>query len=366
MYSPRGVAFGASYADIHAQAPAYRVLMFGALLGAGISLFSLALRSFRFIGYSVLGLVALSLAVGYAYPAFMQQFTVSPNELAYELPFIEHNINFTREAFDIDDIQSSPFAAENDITQADLNENAATIQNFRLWDYRVLKDTYTQMQEIRMYYSFHDVDVERYEVGGQTRLVLSSPRELDIRSLPAEATSWVNLHLKYTHGYGMVMSPASEVTRDGAPSFYLMDIPPKSTTDQGGKTEPYFGEPSNHIVVNTKEPEFDYPRMDTETCSTFYQAREFWWLHSQSTGLHAALPRPDIGLGAITPESRLIMTRNMESATIFRSSCTTPTRTSSRLTTYVLDDRRVHGDCQLPLQPAGRHFGREYIRNSRL
>jgi uncharacterized membrane protein (UPF0182 family) len=317
MYSPRGVAFGASYADIHAQAPAYRVLMFGALLGAGISLFSLALRSFRFIGYSVLGLVALSLAVGYAYPAFMQQFTVSPNELAYELPFIEHNINFTREAFDIDDIQSSPFAAENDITQADLNENAATIQNFRLWDYRVLKDTYTQMQEIRMYYSFHDVDVERYEVGGQTRLVLSSPRELDIRSLPAEATSWVNLHLKYTHGYGMVMSPASEVTRDGMPSFYLMDIPPKSTTEiKVERPELYFGELSNHyIVVNTKEPEFDYPRTDTETIApTFYQGKAGIPVGSILNRLAFMLRFRDYQIlvsGAITPESRLIMTRNI-------------------------------------------------------
>jgi uncharacterized membrane protein (UPF0182 family) len=317
MYSPRGVAFGASYVDVNAQVPAFRVLIFAALLGAALSLASLALRSMRFIGYSVAILVILSLGVGYAYPAFMQNFTVSPNELAYELPFIEHNIRFTRQAFGIDDIESVPFAAANNITQAELQENSATIRNFRLWDYRVLKDTYTQVQEIRMYYKFNDVDVDRYVVNGELRLALSSARELDISALPPEANSWINIHLKYTHGYGIVMSPASEVTRDGMPAFYLQDIPPKPSADVSvTRPEIYFGELTNHyIIVNTKEPEFDYPRTETETLEpTFYQGKAGIPLGGFLRRLAFMLRFRDYQIlvsGAVTPESRVVMRRNI-------------------------------------------------------
>jgi uncharacterized membrane protein (UPF0182 family) len=317
MYSPRGVAYGASYVDIHAQVPAYKVLFFAALLGALLSLLSLFLRSLRFIGYSVVALVILSLGVGYAYPAFMQNFTVSPNELAYELPFIEHNIRFTRHAFGIDDIESAPLAAANNITQADLQENLATIRNFRLWDYRVLKDTYTQVQEIRMYYKFNDVDVDRYVVNGELRLVLASARELDISALPPEATSWINIHLKYTHGYGIVMSPASEVTRDGMPAFYLQDIPPRPSADISvTRPEIYFGELTNHyIIVNTKEPEFDYPRAETEALEpTFYQGKAGIPLGGFLRRLAFMLRFRDYQIlvsGALTPESRVVMRRSI-------------------------------------------------------
>jgi len=317
MYSPRGVAYGASYVDIHAQVPAYRVLIFAAILGALLSLSSLFLRSLRFIGYSVVALVILSLGVGYAYPTFMQNFTVSPNELAYELPFIEHNIRFTRNAFGIDDIDSAPFAAANNITQADLVQNASTLRNFRLWDYRVLKDTYTQVQEIRMYYKFNDVDVDRYVVNGELRLVLASARELDITALPPEANSWINIHLKYTHGYGIVMSPASEVTRDGMPAFYLQDIPPRPSADiTVTRPEIYFGELTNHyIVVNTKEPEFDYPRAETETLEpTFYKGEAGIPLGGFLRRLAFMLRFRDYQIlvsGALTPESRVVMKRNI-------------------------------------------------------
>ncbi len=304
MYSPRGVAFGASYADIHAQVPAFKILIFAALLGAALSVASLYLRTMRFIGYSAVTLIALSLAVGYAYPAFMQNFTVSPNELAYELPFIEHNINFTRHALGINDIESVPFEAANDITQKDLEENSATIRNFRLWDYR-------------MYYKFNDVDVDRYTVNGELRLALSSARELDISSLPPEANSWINIHLKYTHGYGIVMSPASEVTRDGMPAFYLQDIPPRPSADLSvTRPEIYFGELTDHyIIVNTKEPEFDYPRTETETLEpTFYQGKAGVPVGGFLRRLLFMLRFRDYQVlvsGALTPESRVVMRRNI-------------------------------------------------------
>ncbi len=317
MYSPRGVAFGASYTDIHAQVPAYRLLVYVALAGALISLFGLAVRSFRWVGYSVAGLFILSLVAGYAYPAFMQQFTVSPNELAYELPFIEHNIKFTRSAFSLDAIVPSAYPAAQDLALSDIKRDIDTVRNFRLWDYRVLKDTYTQVQEIRMYYKFNDVDVDRYLVNGEYREVMLSPRELDIRSLPPEANTWVNLHLKYTHGYGLVMSPVSEVTGAGQPSFYFSDVPPKTSTDlRLERPEVYFGELTDqYIVVNTKEPEFNYPRAESEDIEpTFYKGEAGVPLKGVLAKLSFMLRFTDYQImvsGAITPESRLIMKRNI-------------------------------------------------------
>ena len=174
MYSPRGVAFGASYTDIHAQVPAFRALIAVSLAGAAFSLFGLIVRSFRYIAYSVAGLIVLSIVVGYAYPTFMQQFTVSPNEVAYELPFIEHNIKFTRQAFNLEAIEPVSFPAAEDLTLADLQSDIGTVENFRLWDYRVLKDTYTQIQEIRMYYKFNDVDVDRYTENGTSSTLMAT------------------------------------------------------------------------------------------------------------------------------------------------------------------------------------------------
>ncbi len=251
----------------------------------------------------------LGIIAGYAYPSFMQQFTVSPNELAYEIPFIEHNIKFTRKAFGLDAIESVSFPATDDLTIEDIRANPDIVRNFRLWDYRVLKDTYTQLQEIRMYYKFNDVDIDRYQVKDQYRQVLLSARELDIRSLPGDANTWINLHLKYTHGYGIVMSPISEMADAGKPDFYFSDIPPRGTTGlQIQRPEIYFGELTDHyIVVNSKEPGFDYAKTRTEANEpTFYRGAAGIPLRGLLTRLAFALRFTDYQIlvsGAITPES---------------------------------------------------------------
>ncbi len=317
MYSPRGAAFGASYTDIHAQVPAFRLLMWASLGAAALSLSGIVIENLKWTGFSVVGLAVLSIVAAYAYPAFMQQFTVSPNELAYEIPFIEHNIKFTRDAFNLDLVNITHFPASENLTLADLRSVPDTTRNFRLWDYRVLKDTYTQVQEIRMYYRFNDVDIDRYIVDGEYRQVLLSPRELDIELLPADARTWINLHLKYTHGYGVVMSPSSDVTGDGMPSFYFMDVPPKTRTDLVlNRPEMYFGELTNHyIITNTKEPEFDYPRTDVEAIEpTFYRGLAGISLKGFMRKLAFTLRFRDYQImvsGALTPESRLIMKRNI-------------------------------------------------------
>lgn len=317
MYSPRGVAFGASYTDIHAQVPAYKGLIVAAMIGAAFSLLGIVMRNFRWIGYAAVGLVVMSFIAGYAYPEFVQQFTVSPNEIAYEVPFIEKNIQFTRDAFGLSKINIIEYPADDSLAREDIAENLGTINNLRLWDYRVLKDTFSQVQEIRMYYRFNDVDIDRYTVNGDLRQVLLSPRELDVNLLPPDAITWVNLHLKYTHGYGLVMSPSRDVTRDGMPAFYFMDVPPKTTTDLTlGRPELYFGELTNHyVIVNTKEPEFDYPRLDSQAIEpTFYEGNAGIGLNKFLRKLAFMIRFRDYQIlvsGALTPDSKMIMNRNI-------------------------------------------------------
>ena len=288
-----------------------------ALVGEGLSLTGLVIMNFRWIGYAVAGMALMSLAVGYAYPTFIQQFTVSPNEIAYEEPFIEKNIKFTRDAFDLNNIDIIEYPADDLLTSEDILNNPDTVANLRLWDYRVLKDTFSQVQEIRMYYRFNDVDIDRYVVNGELRQVLLSPRELDVGLLPAEARTWVNLRLKYTHGYGVVMSPSREVTGDGMPAFYFKGVPPRTTTDLLlERPEIYFGELTNqYIIVNTKEPEFDYPRPDSEVLEpTFYQGEAGIRLDSFFKKLAFTIRFTDYQIlvsGALAPESRLIMRRNI-------------------------------------------------------
>jgi uncharacterized membrane protein (UPF0182 family) len=317
MYSSGGVAFGASYTDIHAQAPAYRLLIIASILGALVSLFGLVVRNFKWVGFSVAGLLVLSVVVGYAYPAFMQQFTVSPNELAYELPFIKNSIEFTRKAFDLDHITPLAFPATENLTAQDIVNNPDTINNLRLWDYRVTQDTYSQVQEIRDYYVFNDVDVDRYVVNDSYTHVVLSARELDITHLPPDANTWINLHLKYTHGYGLAMSPSSRIGSGGMPQFYFMDIPPRTNTDLAlNRPEIYFGELTNHyIIVNTNEPEFDYPSPGGETLEpTFYEGTAGVPIGSFLKRLAFTLRFRHYQIlvsGALNSESRLIMRRNI-------------------------------------------------------
>lgn len=272
LYSPRGVAFGASYTDIHAQLPALRILVVVAVLVAAAVLVNGWLRRPMYFVYSVGFLVAASLLVGSAYPAFVQQFTVEPDEINKETPYILHNIAFTRAAFDLNRVAEREFPVTNDLTQKDIQDDVATIENVRLWDWRPLRDSYGQLQAIRLYYDFADVDLDRYVVDGRYRQVTIAARELNYTLLPDEAKTWMNEHLKYTHGYGVVLSPATTVTSEGMPAFYLRDIPPSSTVPEIKVTRPeiYYGELTNeYAIVNTTAQEFDYPVGDQNQYASY-------------------------------------------------------------------------------------------------
>jgi len=260
LTSRSGVVWGASYVDVHARMPALR-----ALAGAGIVAAAMALWA----AFSERGVMRLVLAggvyvvvalAGPAYAAVVQRFIVGPNEQVRETPFITHNIHATRAAFALDQVVEKPLSGEAHLTRADLERNAATIENVPLWNDRPLLDTFGQLQEIRTYYDFAAVDNDRYTIDGKYRQIMLSARELNSQSLPSR--TWINERLTFTHGYGLTLGPVNEVTREGLPVLFIRDLPPVSTADLS-VTQPaiYYGElPNDHVFVNTRTEEFDYPR----------------------------------------------------------------------------------------------------------
>ena len=169
---------------------------------------------------------------GSAYAAIIQRFVVAPNEQVRETPFIVHNIQATRAAFGLDAVAERPLSGEAHLTRADLERNAATIDNVPLWNDRPLLDTFSQIQEIRTYYDFVAVDNDRYTINGKYRQIMLSARELNSRSLPSR--TWINEHLTFTHGYGLTLGPVNEVTKEGLPVLFIRDLPPVSTVGSQG------------------------------------------------------------------------------------------------------------------------------------
>ncbi len=272
VLSPRGVVFGASYADVHAELPVLRVLAAVSLISAIIFLVNIHYRGWRLPIVAVGLLVFVWIAAGQIYPAVVQQYRVSPNEARVERPYIEENIAATRWAYGLNKITSRPFPAEGALTPTDIEANQATIDNIRLWDPRPLLSTLMQIQEIRLYYTFRDVDVDRYVIDGQYRQAMLAARELDQSKLQPESKTWVNLHLTYTHGYGAVVARVNAATGEGLPDLFVLDIPPRSRVPDLNITEPriYYGELDNDfILVNTDAEEFDYPKGDTNVTTTY-------------------------------------------------------------------------------------------------
>ena len=273
LYSSRAVAFGAGYTDIYANLPALRFLAFLALVSAGLSLLQIARPGLKYL-YVSLGMLVLVHVAGLGvYPSLLQYFRVGPNQVAAEGPFIQRTIEFTRRAYGLDKIEAKEFPAEDQLTAADLKRNDATIKNIRLWEHRPLLATYAQLQEIRTYYKFVDVDNDRYVIDGSYRQVMLSGRELSYQHLPSRI--WINEHLTYTHGYGVVFGPVNQVTPEGLPEFFIKDIPPVATKAAVNVTRPeiYFGELANdYVFVKTKASELDYAAGD-KNVYTDYQGK---------------------------------------------------------------------------------------------
>ncbi len=314
VFSPRGVVFGASYTDVNAQIPAYNILTILALALAVLLLVNVFVRALKAIGIAVALWILAALVLGEFYPGVVQNFEVKPNEFVKEEPYIKHNITLTRRAYALDTIQDAPYPAEDVLTATDIQRNAETINNIRLQDYRPLLQTYNQIQSIRTYYEFSDVDVDRYRIGDRYRQVMVSVRELATRKLTEKAQTWVNLHLVYTHGYGVAVSPVNEFTADGLPNLLVKDIPPTGVIPVT-RPQIYFGEETtDYVFVKTREKEFDYPRGD-ENAFTTYEGTGGVPIGSYWDRLMFALRFGDMNIlltDALTNESRVLFNRHIQ------------------------------------------------------
>lgn len=270
LFNGGGVVYGAGYADVHASLPILYVFAAVAAISAPL-LFAYATgKRSKKIPLAIAFLVVGVGAVGTIYPVVIQQYSVSPNELSMERPFIAHNINYTRLAYALDDVEVRDFPVGDNLTGNDIRRNAETVDNIRIWDWRPLLTTYKQLQEIRLYYEFLDVDVDRYEIDGKKRQVMLSTREISTDRLPEQAKTWQNLHLFYTHGYGVAMSPVNTATTEGLPEFFIKNLPPESQVGDIIRPEIYYGEGRmDYVIVNTRVLEFDYPMGDQNVYTTY-------------------------------------------------------------------------------------------------
>ena len=248
---------------------------------------------------------------------YVSGFVVAPNQLVRERPFIAHNIEMTRRAYALDRIETHPFPAETGIEAVDPADNQTTLGNIRLWDARALQDTLRQIQEIRTYYDFPDIDIDRYEVDGSVRQMMLAVRELNVDKLPQSSRNWINEKLIYTHGYGVTMNPVNGFTPEGLPTLILSNMPVQSTIPSVRVTRPeiYYGELTDtDVYVKTRQKEFDYPQGDANNL-TSYQGnggiRLGGWLRRTliafDRGDIAKLPFSD----DVDSESRLLMRRKL-------------------------------------------------------
>ncbi|MFH1737110.1 MAG: UPF0182 family protein, partial [Actinomycetota bacterium] len=270
LYSSRGVAFGASYTDVHVELPVYWILAVVSLITAALFLANIYFKSWRLPAIGLGILISALVVIGGIYPAIVQQYQVAPNEIAMEKPYIKRNIQFTRLAYGLDKIKSRPYTVSTDLTAAVVEDNRDTVDNIRLWDWKPVLKTYNQLQAMRLYYDFNDVDIDRYTLGSKYTQVTLAARELNTAQLPDTAKTWLNQHIVYTHGYGVVMNPVNRVSTEGLPDLIVKNIPPRSDVLAIDRPEIYFGELTNdYVFVDTKTAEFDYPKGDKNQYTSY-------------------------------------------------------------------------------------------------
>ena len=313
VYSQRGPVYGGTYTDINAQLPAYNLLALVTLVAAVLLVVVAAIgRGWKAIAGVIAAWVIVAVVAGSIYPGFVQRFQVAPNELTLEKPYIADSINYTRLAYNLDKIQESTYNADRAVSPQGLAEQPETIRNVRLWDYRPLLQTYNQVQALRQFYAFNDVDVDRYEVNGLTEQVMVAARELEPERLNADAQTWVNLKLVYTHGYGVAISPAALVSADGLPEFYAKDLPVQGSIPVT-RPELYFGELTNDYVIGrTAVDEFNYPQENGYATTRF--AANTGIPLTMANRLLFALRFAEINMllnQDITAESQLLWRRNI-------------------------------------------------------
>ena len=264
---------GVTYSEANYLLPALLLVSVGLVVAAAIAIMNaLTAKRLRLLLIAAAIPVAIYVIGVVLVPAYVTSFVVKPNELGRETPYIEHNINWTRRGFGLDGIEQREFDAENSVAALHLDANKPTLDNIRLWDLKALQDTLRQIQEIRTYYDFPDVDVDRYRTGGQERQMMVAAREMDVEKLPAASRNWINEKLVYTHGYGVTMNTANGFDSEGMPVFMLANMPIESHAPEVKVTRPeiYFGQKTNtDVYVRTKQKEFDYPQGETNSFTSY-------------------------------------------------------------------------------------------------
>lgn len=318
LWQDHPIFSGVTYTEAHYTLPALTIVAIALIVAAIIALVNaFAVRRFSLLMIA-LGLPIVVYVIGVALlPAYIQGFIVKPNELDRETPFITHNIEWTRRGFGLEQVELRDFEAEPNIAGLDVATNRASFENIRLWDWRALQDTLRQIQAIRTYYDFPDVDVDRYVVGGQTRQMMIAPREFNLDKLPASSRNWVNERTIYTHGYGVTMNGANGFTSEGQPQFVLSNMPVQSSAPDIKVTRPeiYYGELTNHyIYVNTNQKEFDYPQGE-QYVSTTYAGTGGIQIGNRLRRMLLAWNLGDLSKlpfsNAVTSESRVLINRNI-------------------------------------------------------
>lgn len=317
LFEEHTIFGGVTYTDAHVVLPGLLVICAALVVGAGIAIVNAVSRQRGrwLVAATVPAAICYLVLQGVSW--YVGNFIVKPNQLVRERPFIADNIKLTRQAYDLDGVSQREFPAETTVAAVDVANNQATLQNIRLWDWRALQDTLRQIQEIRTYYDFPDIDIDRYEIGGQLRQVMLATRELNVEKLPESSRNWINEKLIYTHGYGVTMNPVNGFTTEGLPTMYLSDMPVQSTVPGLKVTRPeiYFGELTNtDVYVNTRQKEFNYPQGQTNSF-TSYEGKGGIVLGGFLRRILIAIDSGELGKlpfsDDITSDSRLLMRRNI-------------------------------------------------------
>jgi hypothetical protein len=314
LYGNGGAVAGAGYTDIHANLPLIWAKLSVSLLLALCALASIFLARVRLVIVG-LALFALVLVAGFVYPALVQRFSVAPNELQKESPYITYSIAATRKAYNLDSVEERELTGESTLTAKDIQDNRHTINGIRLWDQKPLLETFSQLQGIRPYYGFQGVDNDRYNINGEMQQVMLSVRELASEKLPNR--NWINERLIFTHGYGLTLGPVHQVTQGGLPVLFVKDIPPATTIPnlKIERPEIYYGEMTNEqVYVKTKQQEFNFPEGEKNQFTTYAGTGGV----SLGAYLHKLMFATRFGelklmlADDITPESRVLFHRNIK------------------------------------------------------
>jgi uncharacterized protein len=369
LFGNHQVFFGANYADLHARMPMLTLLAITALAGALLFIFNAFASNNRAAILAVLLYFAV-LLIGNLYPAFIQKFIVSPNELDKEGPQIVQNIKATLQAYGLDKVEERDLSGDKALTPQDIKNNSATIHSIRLWDHGQLLDALKQIQEIRTYYDFHTVDNDRYFSNGELQQFMLSPRELNSGALPER--NWINERLSYTHGYGLALGPVNRMTSEGLPVLTVQNIPPVSASPifNIARPEIYFGElTGEYALVKTGQKEFDYPSGEANVYAT-YQGTGGVPVNSFFRKLLFAFYFKDINIvlsPLVTSESRFLYNREVKERlrrlAPFIKLDQDPYMVVSEGRLYWIQDGYTVSD-RYPYSKAALWDGNNYIRNS--